>query len=378
MRILMLDSETTWRGGEAQLDLLMRGLRENGFEPALACPPGSRIGEKEKALGFRTFDISMSGGVDIRGALQLRSLLKRRPFDIVHAHASHAHSAAFLATRGLHSRPRIVVSRRVDFAVGRNRFSSLKYKHGADVYLAISNGVKKVLIDSGISEERIRLVPSGIDLGKFDHMKNTGYLRSEFSLDRSRWIVGNVAALAPHKAQQDFIKAAAIVERELGEVKFFIVGEGQLLSRLQQQAADNNLTGKIIFTGFRKDPLEILSTFDCFVMSSRLEGLCTSIMDAQALGVPVAATDTGGIPDLIDHEQTGLLAPPGQPERLAKNIVRLLTDPTLSERCRTLAKKKAIEYDYGNTVLKTLAAYEQILAGKKPFNLNNGSMLSNS
>ncbi len=107
-----------------------------------------------------------------------------------------------------------------------------------------------------------------------------------------------------------------------------------------------NMTGKIIFTGFRKDPLEILSTFDCFVMSSHLEGLCTSIMDAQVLGVPVAATDTGGIPDLIDHEQTGLLAPPGQPERLAENIVRLLTDPTLSERCRTLAKKKAIGYDY--------------------------------
>jgi glycosyltransferase involved in cell wall biosynthesis len=364
MNILMLDSETTWRGGEAQLDLLMRGLKENGFEPALACPSGSRIGEKEKTLGFQTFDVSMSGGVDVKGALQLRSLLKRRPFDIIHAHASHAHSIAFLATRGLRARPRLVVSRRVDFAVGRNRFSALKYKHGADVYLAISNGVKKVLIESGISEDRIRVVPSGIDLSKFDRLKGTDYLRTEFSLDQPRWIIGNIAALAPHKAQQDFIEAAAIVERELGEVKFFIVGEGKLLGPLQRQAAEKNMTAKIIFTGFRSDPLEILSTFHCFVISSHLEGLCTSIMDAQVLGVPVAATDTGGIPDLIDHEQTGLLSPPGQPKRMAENIVRLLTDPVLSERCRILAKKKATEYDYRNTVQKTIAAYEHVLAGE--------------
>ena len=365
MNILMLDSEKTWRGGEVQLDLLMRGLREHGFEPALASPPGSRIGEKEKALGFRTFDMPMSGGADLRGALQLRSLLKKQPFDIVHAHASHAHSVLFLATRGLSRRPRLVVSRRVDFAVSQNLFSALKYKHGADVYLAISNGVKKVLRDGGIVENRIQLVPSGIDLGKFDRLRNTDYLRSEFSLGQSRWIVGSIAALAPHKAQQDFVEAAAVVDRKLGGVTFFIVGEGELLSRLEQLVAEKKMTGKIIFTGFRDDPLELLSTFHCFVMSSRLEGLCTSIMDAQALGVPVVATNTGGIPDLIDHEQTGLLAPPGQPERLAENIIRLLTDPALSERCRSAAKKKAARYDYRTMVLGTMAAYEQLVAKGK-------------
>jgi glycosyltransferase involved in cell wall biosynthesis len=122
------------------------------------------------------------------------------------------------------------------------------------------------------------------------------------------------------------------------------------------------MTGRIIFTGFRKDPLELMSTFNCFVISSRLEGLCTSIMDAQAMGVPVVATNTGGIPDLIEHERTGLLAPPARPSRLAENIIRLLTDFGLSERCRSLAKNQASRYDYRNTVQGTLAAYEQVLA----------------
>jgi glycosyltransferase involved in cell wall biosynthesis len=221
--------------------------------------------------------------------------------------------------------------------------------------------VKQVLIRGGVPEDRIKLVPSGIDLGKFDRVKPAGYLRSEFSLDPTEWIVGNIAALAPHKSQQDLIDAAEIVYRKVGGVKFFIVGEGALRSRLECQVKEKKMTGRIIFTGFREDPLELMSTFNCFVISSRLEGLCTSIMDAQAMGVPVVATDTGGIPDLIEHEQTGLLVPPARPSRLAENIIRLLSDSELSGRCRSLAKNQASRYDYRNTVQGTLAAYEHVL-----------------
>ncbi|MFH1755644.1 MAG: glycosyltransferase family 4 protein, partial [Candidatus Latescibacterota bacterium] len=110
-------------------------------------------------------------------------------------------------------------------------------------------------------------------------------------------------------------------------------------------------------------PLEILSTFDCFVMSSRLEGLCTSIMDAQALGIPVVATDTGGIPDLVEHEKTGLLAPPGHPEELAAAIIRMLTDSRLRGSCAHLAKEKATQYDYRHMVAGTLEAY-RLLTGR--------------
>ncbi len=359
--VLMVDSEETWRGGEAQLELLMRGLKEAGFGLTLASPPGSRIGEKGKALNIRTIDIPIAGGADLRAVWKLRRLILREPFDIVHAHSSHAHGVVFLASFGLPSRPRLVVSRRVDFPVGKSRPSALKYRYGADVYLAISTGVRDVLINCGVDGERIALVPSGIDLEKFDRMQNTAYLRQEFSMDEAEWIVGNIAALAPHKAQVDFIDAAAIVDKAIAGIKFFIVGEGKLRKLLDRHVHEAGLTGKIIFTGFRSDPLEILSTFHCFVLSSRLEGLCTSIMDAQALGVPVVAAATGGVPDLIEDGATGLLAPPARPDELAGAIIRMLTEPALRERCARLAKEKSTQYDYRNMVNKTIVAYQAVL-----------------
>ncbi len=358
--ILMVDSEETWRGGEAQLELLMSGLMDAGYRISIASPPGSRIEAKAKCLGVRSFGVSMSGGADIRAAWKLRRLLSRESFDIVHSHSSHAHGISFLAAIGLRRRPKLVVSRRVDFPVARNPFSALKYARGADVYLAISTGVRDALIASGIEENRIDLVPSGIDLSKFDRLRDTRYLYEDFALDKTKWIVGNVAALAPHKSQADLIAAAAIVAGTLGSVRFFIVGEGSLRQSLERQARELGLADRIIFTGFRHDALEILSTFHCFVLSSRLEGLCTSIMDAQALRVPVVATRTGGVPDLVQDGVTGLLVPPGRYDRLAEAIIRMLTEPGLSERCVQLAREKVEMYDYRNTVAKTIAVYRKV------------------
>jgi glycosyltransferase involved in cell wall biosynthesis len=229
------------------------------------------------------------------------------------------------------------------------------------VVLAISTGVRDVLVRCGVNPDRIKLVPSGIDLDKFERMRDAGYVRNEFLLQNARGIIGNVAALAPHKAQVDFIDAAAVVDQALNGISYLIVGEGELRRKLERKAGERGLADKMIFTGFREDPLEILSIFDCFVMSSRLEGLCTSIMDAQVLGVPVVATHTGGIPDLVENEKTGLLAPPGRPEQLAKAIIRMMTDSELRNSCIRLAKNKAGQYDYRNMVQGTLDAYRAVI-----------------
>jgi glycosyltransferase involved in cell wall biosynthesis len=108
--------------------------------------------------------------------------------------------------------------------------------------------------------------------------------------------VGNVAALAPHKAQNDLLRAAAIVCARRPDVRFFVVGDGALRGELEALARELGIASRVVFTGFRADALDLLRAFDVFVMSSYLEGLGTSIMDAQALGIPVVATRTGGIP----------------------------------------------------------------------------------
>ncbi len=367
LRVLMIDSETTWRGGENQLYLLMRGLRETTrTEVVLASPPGAAIAQRAAELGVDCVPLPMRSGMDLVAANTLRRYLRRGQFDIVHCHASHAHGIASLATwpfrfAASRHRPFVVVSRRVDFAFAKHGPSALKYRLGADLYLAISNGVRDVLLQGGIDPARIVLVRSGIDLDRHQRLRDSRSLRTELGLSEGTIAVGNVAALAPHKSQTDFIRAARLVADEMPSVRFFIVGEGRERPRLEALVRELGLTERFVLTGFRDDALEILSLFDCFVLSSSLEGLCTSIMDAQVLGVPVVATRTGGVPDLVQDGETGLLVPPRQPHELAAAILRLLRDRVLREGVARQAQERSSLYGYQTMVSGTHGAYTQLV-----------------
>lgn len=363
----MVDSETTWRGGEGQLALLMQGLLHRGYDVTLASPPGSAIESRGREFGVECLPLAISGGFDLGAAWKLRGYLRRRQYDVVHTHSSHAHSVAFMAERI--GRPprggdgtRLVVSRRVDFRVATNGFSALKYRRGADVYVAISHGVRKVLLECGVPAERIELVRSGIDMKKFEKVRDPEYLRTEFGLDAGTRVVGNVAALAPHKAQADFLRAAKYVSRNQEGVRFFIVGEGELRGSLERLIEELGLRDHVVLTGFRQDALEFIALFDCFVLSSRLEGLCTSIMDAHALGTPVVGTNTGGVPDLVHDGETGLLAPPGDPDALGRSIVRMLEDGDLAASCAASARERAnAEYDCRHMIDGTIEVYRRVM-----------------
>src|SRR5262245_48329226 len=224
-RVLMIDSETTWRGGENQLHLLMRGLREAGAaEVELAAPPDAAITRHAAEIGVPCLPLPIRGGMDLVAAQRLRHDLRRGRFDLVHVHASHAHSVAFLAlvfSRLRRQRPPfLVVSRRVDFPFSRHGPSALKYRYGADLYLAISTGVRDVLVQCGVAPERIAMVPSGIDLARHQQLGETTRLRRELGLGNGAAVIGNVAALAPHKAQVDFVRAARLVADQVPEARF--------------------------------------------------------------------------------------------------------------------------------------------------------------
>jgi len=209
------------------------------------------------------------------------------------------------------------------------------------------------------------VVADGIDLAKFGDVGDAQRLRAEFRLEPQAVAIGNIAALAPHKSQKDFVSAARIIKNEIGRARFFIVGEGELRGALEKQIRESGLEREVIMTGFRKDVLGILSLFQCFVLSSYLEGLCTSVMDAQAMGIPVVATRTGGVPDLVDHEETGLLVEPRDPPALASAVIRMLGDEHLRSRCVAQALARAQGYGWANMVEGTLSAYRRVLAGQE-------------
>jgi glycosyltransferase involved in cell wall biosynthesis len=153
-----------------------------------------------------------------------------------------------------------------------------------------------------------------------------------FFLPHHAPVVGNIAALVPHKGQRHLIEAAHLVVRDVPDARFIILGEGELREHLEKHVREYHLEKHVLLPGFRTDVLGCLKGFDIFAMSSVTEGLGTSLLDAMACSKAIVATTAGGIPEAVDDGVTGLLTPPRDHHAMAASIVRLLKNDEERQR----------------------------------------------
>jgi glycosyltransferase involved in cell wall biosynthesis len=308
---------------------------------------------------LRRVALPFRGEWDLATAYRLARTCQAESIDILHAHSSHAHTLALLA-RIIAGRAKVVVSRRVDFAPRANLFSRWKYRK-PDATVAISDCIARVLRDFGIDESRLHTVHSCIDPQR---LEAEPWPRSELGVAEDTPLLCNVAALVGHKDQATLIAAMPAVLEAFPNALLLVAGEGALRSDLEAQIAALSLGEHIRLLGYRRDVPSLLRAADCFVLSSKEEGLGTSVLDAMACGVPVVATAAGGIPEMVEHEVTGLLSPVGSPERLAAHLVRLLKDPALAQSLK--AGGEALvqgRFAVDNMVEGNLAVYESLVDG---------------
>jgi len=324
MNILHINTECGWRGGEVQMMYLMNGLRDRNYENIVSAQPNSVLVRRAIDNNFRVCPVVMWGELDFKAIRSICRVITDERIDIVHAHTSHAHTIGAVAAK-IKKVP-FVVTRRVDFGVTRNVFSSIKYNYLANKIIAISKAIKNILIEAGVPQEKINVVYSGIDTKKFDSMGDTRYLYEEFNLSEYSPIIGTIAHLTDHKGHKYLLNAVPEVLKTFPNAVFLIIGKGELEEALKKQVKELDITKNVIFTGFRKDIGELLSIMDLFVLSSHLEGLCTSLMDAMLMRLPVVATTAGGIPEVVVDKETGILAPPKSSKALADVIIQLLSN----------------------------------------------------
>jgi glycosyltransferase involved in cell wall biosynthesis len=254
-----------------------------------------------------------------------------------------------------------VVSRRVDFPVGGSRTGRWKYRnHRVDRYLAISSAVFDELVSAGISADRIRRVPSGIDLGRFEQVEPELRWRAGLGLAPGELLYCNVAALAPHKDQDMLLRAFRIFLDRGGTGSLVILGEGELRGALEDQRRRLRLEERVFLPGFTPEVLPRLAAADVFVMSSRTEGLGTSILDAMALARPVVATRAGGIVDAVADGETGHLVEVGDEDGFADALAALQSSAATRQRMGLAGQARVREFDVRRTVELTLAAYREL------------------
>jgi L-malate glycosyltransferase len=359
---LHIDTARTWRGGQNQVLLTVLGMRAVGHRAMLVAHAAGELRQRAEE-GLELIPLAPKTEMDLSAAWRLARLVKQLKPDVIHAHDPHgvAMAALALSMSTQVAKPPLVAARRVDFHIKGNALSRWKYRQ-VDCFICASNAIRQILIADGVSDDRAVTVYEGIDLVRVAAAPPAN-LHADLWLPHDAPIVGNVAALVPHKGQRHLIDAAAIVLKQVPDARFVIAGEGALRPMLERQIKERRLEKHVFLVGFRPDILSVHKAFDVFVMSSVTEGLGTSLLDAMACGKPIVATRAGGMPEVVVEGLTGLLVEPRDDEAMAAAIVRLLRDRALRREMGAAGEARVQEqFSSERMVQETLAVYQRVAA----------------
>jgi len=368
LRIININTEKTWRGGESQTFNLMRGLRAGGHDVSAAVMPGGALARRCRDEGIPILELSMRSDADVPAAWRLAGQARSARCDILHAQTARAHAIGLLA-RLCGAPGRLVVHRRLDFPIARNPLDRLKYRsRRVDAWIAVAEVVRGVLIAGGVEPGRISVINSSIDLGRFTGVPDQRRaVRAELGIPQDAWLVGNVAALAWHKGQKDLLAAMPHLLKRVPSAWLVMVGGGEERTALEALARALGVESRVIFTGVRQDVPRLLTALDAFCMSSLLEGLCNSVLEAFAMQVPVVATRAGGLPELVEDGRTGLLVPPRDAQALAEALSRQHDDPAAARRMAGAARDLVhARFGVDYMVARTAELYARLLRTQAP------------
>lgn len=350
--ILHINTEKGFRGGEIQTLELARRLQKNGFPTIMLCHKDGLLLQKAKQLNIQCVEFNPKGELDIFSALKLRRIVKEYKIDIVHCHTSHALGIAYLSAirnKGV----KVVGTRRVSFPF-HSKWSLKKYLASSKI-VSVSESIAKGLLESGVPSEKLAVIHSGFDISKFRNLPDPKVMKERLGVAKNYPVIGVVGALAHHKGHKTFLKAISKVWITYPNTIVVFVGEGAAKEDLKKSVDSRALPA--IFLGFIENVAPIYKSFDIFVLPSVSgEGSPAVIKEAAAAGIPVVATNVGGVDEILRNNQEALIVQPSDPAKLANAIIAVAQNKELAAKLVEAAKKRVEFFDF-DSVAK---GYEKI------------------
>jgi glycosyltransferase involved in cell wall biosynthesis len=326
VKVLLVDLETEWRGGQNQALLLLKGLRDRGHEAELVAAQSSALGERARAAGLRVHPVSR-GLFRVPAAHQIRDLLRRGQFDIVHANEAHAVTAVWLAlwASGKPLRIQFVISRRVGYPLSKSHLAQARYRAAARI-VANSGWVAEQAATSGAPRERLTVVYEGTEIPARFTAEERKRARARWGVSSSTPLLGCVGVLLPDKGQEWLIRSLAEAKKEFPAAKLLLAGDGPCRGRLESLAKDLGLQDDVIFAGFVKDVESVYAALDVFLLPSFFEALNNSLLAAMAYEIPSIAFNKGALGEIIEDSKSGLLVSGPEVAEISAAAIRILRD----------------------------------------------------
>jgi glycosyltransferase involved in cell wall biosynthesis len=322
LKILFVDLEMEWRGGQNQALLLLRALNARGDTAELVTVKGSALGKRALARRVKVHSVPRYG-TRVSAALKIFNLTRNRAFDVVHANEAHAVTAVWLG--GAHRQSAFVISRRVGYPLGKSRLALDRYRAATRI-VAISQWVVERLVESGAPKEKISVVYEGVEMPPSPTSEIRQRARRRLRIPDHAILLGSVGVLSPDKGHELLIRALARVRAEFPECRLLLAGDGPSRLQLETVAKELGVAEKVTFAGFVSDIDSVYQALDVFLFPSSFEGLGTSLLAALSYEVPSVAFQCCAFVEIIENEKSGLLVEQGNVEEIVLAVTRLLRD----------------------------------------------------
>lgn len=331
-----------FRGGERQTELLIQALAKKGVIQQLVCREDSPLRAHLQGTTQLTF---------VTANHQVMGHWSAAKADLIHAHEAKAVHWAWLH-HCLRGTP-YILTRRVPQEVKANSFNRRCYSQ-TSMAVAISSPIEQHLL--GRHWCPVLRIPSALAHLKHDSA-SVATLRSHYA---GAFVIGHAGALVDkHKGQRELITAARILQNDMPDARFLMLGDGADGEVLRAESQD---LPNVEWLGFKANLGDYLAMLDLFAFPSRNEGLGSTLLDVMDYDVPIVASDVDGIPDLVQHEKTGLLVRPNDAEALAAALLRLYRDAPLRHQLALQAKAGLAHYSPEAMAERYLALYSQLAA----------------
>ncbi len=346
-----------------QVAYLMEGLVARGHEALLVSPQGSGLSQYAGSIGLAVDPVPLGSEFDLSFIPRLYTIIRRFKPDIVHIHSRRGADTMGSVAARLARVPAVILSRRVTNPVRRGLASQLKFGPLCDEIIAVSNGIKNVLMQGGIDQDKVTCVHSVIDAKRYQVTGAESTVRAEFGIGERTNVVTVIGQLIHIKGHRYLFGAAPAILAAFPDTVFLVLGKGRLDSELRKMAASLRIQDRVIFAGFRHDVAEMLSITTVLAHPSLMEGLANCVMQAMAAEVPVVVAAVGGMPEVVRNGINGFLVPAEDSNALAQSVIALLSDPALRSSMGA-AGRRIVEEEFcvDRMVAGSLAVYYKALS----------------
>ena len=335
---------------------IYKNLSLKGHKVHLLGDPTSPYRDIMLEGGVIISDIKFNGRIDPFNIYKLYIKIKNENYDIVHTYSNNALSNVLFAI--LFHKSKVCTYRGTSGHLSRlDPVSWLTYLNPRlDMILCVSKAVENYMLSLKIPQKKLLTIYKGHNVEWYSKQKAD---KSILGIEKDEFVVSCVANMRPVKGVDILIESIKYIPKEL-KIKFVLVGE---VKGIDPDKLDSDTKNKIIFTGYRKDAIAIIGLSNTFVMPSRgREGLPKAVIEAMSQSVTPIVTNVGGMPELVIHEESGLVVPPESPEDLAKAIQRLYFDRELNTKLGANAKERVRRsFNVEHTVDRYIQMYEELV-----------------